>query len=545
MTDSLAPGVSRDDPHASRGGARAEAARAGTPIERPVVLRTGAAGLDDILGGGLPAGHFYLVEGAPGSGKTTLALQFLLEGRDCGEAGLYVTLSETASELETVARSHGWSLAGIDMLDIGVAADVLMPDAQYTVFHPSEVELQDTTDALFKRVEEVKPARVVLDSVSELQLLARDPLRFRRQVLALKQFFTARGITVLLLDDQTATASDPQLTQLQSLAHGVIRLEQLALAHGAERRQLRVMKLRGVRFHAGYHDFAIRTGGLDVFPRVRLGGQVASTRLTTVASGSPQVDALLGGGVAGGTSLLLTGPPGTGKSVLATEFAISAAERGESVDVHLFDEREGTFRARAVGLGMELDAHLASRRIRLHPIEPTEISPGEFIDRVIRGVDERDVRLVVIDSLNGFLKAMPEERQLVIKIHELLSYLHVRGVTTVLTLAQRGVFGHPSEDAADISYLADTVILLRYFEASGEVRQAISVVKKRTGNHERTIREARIERGGLALGEPLREFQGVLTGVPTYTGERRALMKDRDAARSAGAKPGVDDGDVS
>ena len=388
----------------------------------------------------------------------------------------------------------------------------------------------------------MRPTRVVLDSVSELQLLARDPLRFRRQVLALKQFFTARGVTVLLLDDQSATASD---TQLQSLAHGVIRLEQMALAHGAERRRLRVMKLRGVRFHAGYHDFAIRTGGLDVFPRIRLGAATHPPAPTMVSSGSPQVDALLGGGLASGTSLLLTGAPGTGKSVLATEFAIAAAERGEGVDIYLFDEREGTLRARAAGLRMELEPHLAAGRIRLTQLEPTEISPGEFTDRVIRGVAERGVRLVVLDSLNGFLKAMPEERQLVIKIHELLSYLQQRGVTAVLTLAQRGVFGHPPEEAADISYLADAVILLRYFEASGEVRQAISVVKKRTGNHERTIREARIDRGGLCVGGPLREFQGVLTGVPTYTGEQRELMKERNSHRSAAPSRGAREDEVS
>ena len=514
MADSLVPGVTQ----------AAEPPSLDATLDRPVALGTGVPGIDDILGGGLPTGHFYLVEGAPGSGKTTLALQFLLEGRDRGEPTLYVTLSETASELAAVARSHGWSLTGVEMLDIGMAASVLTPDAQYTVFHPSEVELQDTTDALFKRVEEVQPTRVVLDSVSELQLLARDPLRFRRQVLALKQFFTARGITVLLLDDKSGNDAD---MQLQSLAHGVIRLEQMALAHGAERRQLRVLKLRGVRFHAGYHDFAIRTGGLDVFPRIRLGVPAEPATPVTLSSGSAQLDALMGGGILSGTSLLLTGAPGTGKSILATEFAIAAAGRGEGVEVYLFDEREGTFRTRAAGLGMDLDAHLESRRLVLTAIEPTEISPGEFVERIIRGVTQRGVRLVILDSLNGFLKAMPEERQLVLKIHELLSYLHNHDVTAVLTLSQRGVFGHPAEEAADISYLADAVILLRYFEASGEVRQAISVVKKRSGDHERTIREARVQRGGLHLGEPLREFQGVLTGVPTYVGEHGELMAAR------------------
>ena len=510
-------------------------------LEDTEMRRTGIAGLDNILGGGLPAGHFYLIEGAPGSGKTTLALQFLLEGRDRGERGVCVTLSETSQELEGVARSHGWTLDGIEMVDMEVLGDSLAPDSQYTVFHPSEVELQDTVDALLQRVEATRPARVVLDSVSELQLLARDPLRFRRQVLALKQFFTARGMTVLVLDDQSAAGSE---TQLRSLAHGVIRLEQLALSHGAERRQVRVAKLRGVRFHAGYHDFVIRTGGLDVFPRIQIVSRTARGIPATLSSGSAEIDALMGGGLAAGTSILLMGAPGLGKSVLATQFSIAAAERGDAVDVFLFDEREGTLRARAAGLGMDLERAVSSGRITLIPLEPTEISPGEFIDRVIRGVRDRGVRMVVIDSLNGFMNAMPEERQLVIKIHELLSFLHEHDVTAVLTLAQRGVFGHSPNEAEDVSYLADAVILLRYFEMRGEVRQAISVVKKRSGNHERTIREARIQRGGMRLGEPLRDFQGVLTGVPTYTGERQELMEDRDdhgparSSRRARGKPG-------
>lgn len=493
----------------------------------PALLSTGISGFDNILGGGLPQGHFYLVEGAPGSGKTTLALQFLLAGREKGETGLCVTLSETAAELDAVARSHGWTMKGIDTLDLAAAGDVLTAAAQYTVFHPSEVELQDTVDTLAKRVEERRPTRVVLDSVSELQLLARDPLRFRRQVLALKHFFTSRGITVLLLDDQSGAASD---TQLQSLAHGVIRLEQIALEHGAERRQLQVKKLRGVRFHAGLHDFAIRTGGLEVFPRIRVGAPTEIPEPYVVSSGSEQLDSLLGGGLTSGTSLLLTGAAGTGKSVLATEFARAAASRGDRVEIFLFDEREGTFRARAAGLGMDIDEHLDVGHITLTPFEPTQVSPGEFTDHVLRGVTERGTKLVVIDSLNGFLKAMPEERQLVVKIHELLSCLHNHGVTAILTLVQRGVFGSSTEEAADISYLADSVILLRYFETSGEVRQAISVVKKRTGNHERTIREARVAHGGFQVGEPLREFQGVLTGVPTFIGERRSLLTERRRA---------------
>lgn len=489
------------------------------------VLATGIAGLDDVLGGGLPARHIYLVEGTPGTGKTTLALQFLLQGRERGETSLYVTLSETTMELESAAYSHGWSLDGIEILDMAVSEEALTPEAQYTVFHPSEVELQDTMDMLFAKVESTRPTRIVLDSLSELQLLARDPLRFRRQVLALKQFFAARNATVVLIDDYSASGRVPDM-QLHSLVHGVIRLEQIALDHGAERRRLRVAKLRAVRFHAGFHDFAIRTGGLDVFPRIRLGVTTEAALSTVVSSDSPELDTLLGGGLSTGTSILLTGAPGTGKSVLATQFAVSAARRGQRVEIYLFDERIGTFYTRAAGLEMGLERHVSEGRIAVTQLEPTEISPGEFTTRIIRGVAENGVRLVVIDSLNGFTNAMPEDRQLPLKIHELLGYLHQRGVTTVLTLAQRGVFGGLSDETADISYLADAVVLLRYFETAGAVRQAISVVKRRSGGHERTIREARFGPGGLRIGEPLTEFQGVLTGVPTYTGESRQLMVD-------------------
>ena len=358
-------------------------------------------------------------------------------------------------------------------------------------------------------------------------LLAQTPLRYRRQILALKQFFTSRGITVFMLDARTA--GDTEM-QLHSLAHGVIRLEQIALAHGAERRQLRVTKLRGVRFHAGYHDFVIRTGGLTVFPRIRLGlAAPPAPPLALNSTGSPRLDALLGGGLVRGASVLVTGAPGTGKSVLTTQCAVAAAERGERVAVYLFDERVGTFLERAAGLGMPVERHLAEGRIMLTPLEPTEISPGEFNARILRAVGEGGVRLVVVDSLNGFTNAMPEERQLTIKLHELLSYLGNRGVSTLLTLAQHGIFGSAPEDAADVSYLADAVILLRYFESSGEVRRAISVVKQRAEDHERTIREFRIGPGGLLLGAPLREFQGVLTGVPTFTGATGELMRNGNA----------------
>lgn len=498
-----------------------------TPAPPGPLLGTGIAGLDDVLGGGLPRERLYLVEGEPGSGKTTLALQFLLEGRDRGESGVYVTLSETADELNDVARSHGWSLDGLTLLDTGAALEVSGFEPQYTVFHPSEVELQDTVDRILTQVEAVHPTRVVLDSLSDMRLLARDPLRFRRQILALKQFFAARGITVLLLDDQTADDAD---MQLHSLVHGVLRLEQIALVHGAERRQLRVGKLRAMRFHGGYHDFVIRTGGLQVFPRIRLGRAPAPAPAGVLRSGSEPLDTLIGGGVPFGTSLLLTGAPGTGKSVLAMQYAAAAAARGERAAIYMFDERVGTFLERAAGLGMDLDPHLASGRILLHPIEPTEISPGEFTNRVIGAVED-GARLIVIDSLNGFTKAMPQEHQLIVKVHELLSYLGARGVSTLLTLAQRGIFGTAPEEAADVSYLSDAVVLLRYFESHGEVRRALSVFKQRSGDHEHTIREFRLGPGGFEIGEPLRDFQGVLTGVPTFTGGGAELMASPQARR--------------
>ena len=484
---------------------------------------TGIAGLDEILGGGLPSSRLYLVDGSPGTGKTTLALQFLLAGAARGEAGLYVTLSESREELSQVAASHGWSLdGGIDVVELPADESEGAGEA-YTIFHPAEVELQVVVDRMFAVVEKSGARLVVLDSLSEMRLLARDPLRFRRQILALKQFFAARGVTVLLLDDKTAPEGD---LQLHSLAHGVIVLEHIALEYGAERRRLQVTKLRGRRYQGGYHDFRICTGGLAVYPRIAVGKPSADGIGRPLTSGSGELDALLGGGLPSGTSLLVTGPAGTGKSVLATQYACSAASRGEKVLFYLFDERLSTFTLRSAGLGMELGAMRSDGRLTLRQIEPTELSPGEFAHEVVRSVERDGVQMVVIDSINGYLQSMPEERLLPIQVHELLSFLAARGVTSVLTLVQRGIFGNPVDEAADVSYLADNVVLLRYFEVSGAVRQAVSVVKKRSGNHERTVRECRVGVGGLHVGQPLSEFQGVLTGVPRYVGEVGPLMHE-------------------
>ena len=504
------------DPSLDLSSAHSDAASPDNPAS--ALASTGITGLDAILHGGLPVNRLYLLDGSPGTGKTTLALQFLLAGAAVGERGLYVTLSESREELAEVATSHGWTLDDIDVFEM--AAEGETGTEGYTLFHPAEVELQETVDSLFAAVERVGARRIVIDSLSEMRLLARDPLRFRRQILALKHFFAGRNSTVLLLDDKTAPEGD---LQLHSLAHGVVQLEHIALEYGAERRRLQVLKLRGRRFRGGFHDFRIRTGGLAVYPRLDRETPRDSDVGDALPSGSPELDALLGGGLPRGTSVLITGPAGTGKSVLATQYACAAATRGEKVRLYLFDERLGTFRRRAVGLGMDLSEMRADGRLSLRQIEPTELSPGEFADDVRQSVAD-GVRFFVVDSINGYMQSMPEERLLGVQVHELLSYLSNHGCTTVLTLVQRGIFGSPVDEAADVSYLADSVVLLRYFEVNGSVRQAISVVKKRSGDHERTIRECRVAHGGLRVGPPLHEFQGVLTGVPQYTGARSPLM---------------------
>ena len=489
---------------------------------------TGVRGLDEILQGGLPADQLFLLEGAPGTGKTTLALQFLLEGARRGERCLYVTLAETAREVRHVAQSHGWTLDGIDILELAPPDEVLKPEMQYTVFHPSDVELGQTMRRIYDEIDERKPARLVVDSVSEMRILAQDPLRLRRQMLALKHFFTGRECTVMVLDDVRSDNAD---LQFGSIAHGVIQLEQIALEYGAERRRLRVLKMRGQWYRGGLHDFVIRTGGLTVFPRLVSASHELLPVGTYVSSGNPRVDLLLGGGLDDGTATLLTGPAGVGKSVLCTQYALAAARRGERVAVYLFDERHRTFMARAAGLGMDLEPEIDSGRIIVRQIDPADVSPGEFAHLVMEAVEEQGVRMIIIDSLTGYMNAMPEEKLLRIHLHELFTYLTIRGVTAILTLAQAGPFEANGGETAQISYLADSILLLRYFEAAGEVRQALSVLKKRSGNHEHTIREFRIDQGGYHVGDPLRGFQGVLTGVPEYVGAAARLDPSLDGGR--------------
>jgi circadian clock protein KaiC len=476
---------------------------------------TGIDGLDQILVGGFVPNRLYLVEGVPGAGKTTLALQFLLEGVRRGEPVLYVTLSETSEELGATAASHGWSLDGIALRELAASEESLRPDDHYTLFHPSEVELSETTRTILADVERVKPLRVVFDSLSELRLLAGNPLRYRRQILALKQFFRGRNCTVLLLDDLTSRDED---LQVQSIAHGVVRLEQLSPGYGAERRRLLVTKYRGVQFRGGYHDFLIRRGGLEVFPRLLVSDHSEKPTMEKLASGIPALDELLGGGIERGTSTLIVGAAGTGKSSLAAQFAAAAAERGESAALFIFDESATTLLTRSAGLGIELPKHVEAGRVTVQQVDPAELSPGEFAHAIRRAAEEQHASVVVIDSLNGYLHAMPEEHFLVMQLHEMLNFLGRANVASVLVSAHQGLVGSAMTAPVDATYLADAVVLLRYFESRGEVRQAISVMKKRGSAHERTIREFRLEGGGIRVGQPLRDFRGVLTGVPIYEG---------------------------
>lgn len=481
---------------------------------------TGISGLDGIIEGGLQRDRIYLVQGEPGVGKTTLALQFLMEGAAHGERVLYVTLSETRDEITAIGASHAWNLAGIDMVELS-ALEQATGLEDNTLFEPSEVELQETTRLLLAHVERVQPARVVFDSLSELRLLAQSPLRFRRQILALKQHFAGRRVTVLLLDDMT---SHPVDHQLASLAHGVIALSHHAPVYGEDRRQIRIQKLRGSRFRGGMHDFVIRTGGLAVFPRLAPAEHKDSPAPVPMPSGLAALDHLVGGGPDRATATLIMGPAGAGKSALGVQYALAAAARGERAAIFAFDERRGTLMARSRTLGMPIDRYIESGLLLVQQIDPAEVSPGEFANIIRRIVEEQDAKVVVIDSLNGYLAAVPDERLLPVQLHELFGYLAHHGVSTFLLMVQHGLIGH-MQAPLDVSYIADTVILLRYFEAGGRIRKAISVVKKRSGAHENAIRELTMDGQGLHVGEPLEYFSGVLTGVPTYVGPEDQLGK--------------------
>ena len=486
-------------------------------------LSTGIPGFDDVLGGGLDPERLYLIEGEPGTGKTTLALQFLLQGVRCGEKVLYVTLSETERELRLVAKRHGWSLDDIAVFELVPPEATLDPEKEMTLFHPAELELSETSKLIFERVTDIEPVRVVFDSLSEMRLLAQNSLRYRRQILALKHFFAGRRCTVFLLDDFSSEQND---LQLHSIAHGVVTLQQLALDYGAERRRLRVKKMRGIKFRGGYHDFIIQTGGIKIFPRLVAAEHHKAFVGDLTRSGVAELDTLLGGGLERGTSALLVGGAGVGKSSIAVTYAVGAAQRGERVAMFAFDEGLGTLFARAAGLGVNLQEHVESGLITLQQIDPAEMSPGAFTELVRDAVEQRNVRVLVIDSLNGYLNAMPDERFLVLQVHELLSYLNQLGVLTLMVLAQHGLVGH-MQTPIDLSYLSDAVIMLRYFEAGGRVRRAISVVKKRSGAHENAIREFQLTSEGLKVGPPLTEFSGILTGTPKYVGDPKPLMREK------------------
>jgi circadian clock protein KaiC len=470
--------------------------------------QTGVEGLDDILAGGLQRGRVYLIEGSPGTGKTTIATQFLLAGAAAGERGLYITLSETEEELRESAASHGWTFDDpIGVYELVPPESLLDEDQQQSLLYSSDLELGETTKRIFEAIEEANPRRIVVDSLSEIRLLAQSSLRYRRQVLALKHYFARKGGTVVMLDDLTSDTHDKTV---HSVAHGVIRLEELAPDYGAERRRLRVIKYRGQSFRGGFHDMIIKTGGVTVFPRLVSAEHKREFSRDALPSNSAELNKLLGGGVERGSSTLVLGPAGTGKSLLTLSFAVRAIERGESAAMFIFDEE----------LGLLFD----TGRLIIEQVDAAELAPGEFAQRVRTCVEQHQARTVVIDSLNGYQAAMPEEKQLILHMHELLQFLNRQGATTFLTVAQHGLVGD-MRAPVDVTYLADTVILLRYFEAVGRVRRAISVIKKRTSAHEDTIREYRIGKGGITLGPPLMNFQGVLRGVPEMIGVEEALME--------------------
>lgn len=479
------------------------------PATATELCTTGIEGFDDILGGGLPANRLYLFQGDPGAGKTTLGLQFLYEGLRRKERCLYITLSETREELAQVASSHGWTLDDLEIFELSSLHAGFGEEVDSTFFHVSEIELNRTTRALLDHVEKVNPSRVVFDSLSEMRMLAETPLRYRRQILQLKQFFAGRKVTVCFLDDHSAGMRD---LQIESIAHGVVTLSRLSPEYGVSRRRINIQKIRGVDFRDGYHDFVIRKGGVVIFPRLIAANHRAGFERETVSSGIEGLDALLGGGLDRGTSNMFMGPPGTGKSTLAAKFAYAAAQRGEKSLIFIFDETVQSLTERSKALEMDIVPYIESGVIRVSQVDPAEMSPGELTARIRHGVLHDDVRMVVIDSINGYLNAMPAEKYLSLQLHELLAFLNQQGVISIMILAQNGVIG-ALHSSVDLTYLADTVLLLRYFEFAGKVHQAASVIKKRTGNHERSIREIQIGTNGILIGAPLKNMHGVLAGM--------------------------------
>lgn len=493
-------------------------AKNAVPCDQPQFACSGIAGLDEILCGGFPAGHVYLIEGAPGAGKTTLGTQFLLEGVRRGEPVLYITLSETKQDLEKAAQSHGWSLDGIEFLELLTSTELLTSEAASMMFHPAETELSETSRLIVEAIERVQPKRLVLDSLSEIRLQSQTMLRYRREVLALRQFLSQRDCTALLLDELQSEIT------AQSVVHGIIEIHRHTPDFGPARRRIQIAKLRGVQFWEGYHDYTIRYGGLQVFPRLVAAEQGYELSLEEFPSGKPALDSLLGGGLAFGTSTLLIGPAGSGKSSMAAQYALAAARGGRRAAIFTFEETVTSYLTRCAAMGMDLQEHIRDGRVALQRVDPGELSPGQFV-QIIRGaVEDQQVKVLVIDSLNGYLNAMPDERFLILQLHELVTYLNQQGVLTLLVMSQTGLVGS-IESPTDASYLTDNVILFRLFEAAGEVRHAISMMKKRAGSHERTIRELRFTSSGLEIGEPLRGFQGVLTGVPVFTGNTGALFE--------------------
>lgn len=506
-------------------------------MPRPIrQISTGISALNDIMNGGFTADRLYLIEGHPGTGKTTLALQFLLDGAEQGEPGLYVTLSETRDELDEIAKSHGWSLDGIEIHELVDQGDLQQTQAQYTMFEPAEVELGTTIDRILERVESMTPRRIVFDSLSEMRLLAQGPLRYRRQVLALKQFFVGRGCTTLLLDDKSGGELHEDNDQhLQSIAHGVIRLEQQLNHYGTERRHLRIIKHRGRDFMGGRHDLVLEQGGMKVYPRKSIKPSVSRPTNELISSGNVRFDELLGGGLLSGTSTLLLGPAGVGKSSTTLQFSCAAADRGDRAVLFEFEESRHSLLSRADGLGFPVREHLESGLIEVRNFIPGETTPAEFGAKVREAIQPDDqgrrVSVVTIDSLNGYLNSMPHEQYLVIQLNDILQSLNRSGVVSFLIAAQHGMMGQSMRTPVDASYLADNVLLFRYFETSGEIRQAISMVKKRSGAHERTIREFNLSDRGIEIGNPLRDFHGVLTGTPQYTGDGGNLIDRRGGRR--------------